>query len=140
MDQEILQRGVQNLLRFWNLLIGVLNDENLPQMEKSLTVLILANDIVDTLTSSIAPLIIFGAMCSTSAPLDLIIWSILSWVILFISPVACVIILGAILPTWFAVSLPAYAKSCRFKNPPTCFFFVFLFLRKTFVLFQTVFG
>ena len=50
MDQEILQRGVQNLLRFWNLLIGVLNDENLPQMEKFLTVLILANDIVDTLT------------------------------------------------------------------------------------------
>ena len=50
MDQEILQRGVQNLLRFRNLLIGVLNDENLPQMEKLLTVLILANDIVDTLT------------------------------------------------------------------------------------------
>ena len=50
MDQEILQRGVQNLLRFRNLLIGVLNDENLPQMEKFLTVLILANDIVDTLT------------------------------------------------------------------------------------------
>ena len=50
MDQEILQRGVQNLLRFRNLLIGVLNDENLPQMEKFLTALILANDIVDTLT------------------------------------------------------------------------------------------
>ena len=50
MDQEILQRGVQNLLRFRNLLIGVLNDESLPQMEKFLTVLILANDIVDTLT------------------------------------------------------------------------------------------
>ena len=50
MDQEILQRGVQNLLRFRNLLIGVLNDKNLPQMEKFLTVLILANDIVDTLT------------------------------------------------------------------------------------------
>ena len=50
MDQEILQRGVQNLLRFRNLLIGVLNDENLPQMEKFLTVLILANDMVDTLT------------------------------------------------------------------------------------------
>ena len=33
MGQEILQRGVQNLLRFRNLLIGVLNDENLPQME-----------------------------------------------------------------------------------------------------------
>ena len=73
MDQEILQRGVQNLLRFQNLLIGVLNDENLPHMEKSLTVLILANDIVDTFTSSIAPLNIFGAMCSTSAPPDLII-------------------------------------------------------------------
>ena len=50
MDQEILQRGVQNLLRFRNLLIGVLNDENMPQMEKFLTVLILANDIIDTLT------------------------------------------------------------------------------------------
>ena len=50
MDQEILQRGVQNLLRFRNLLIGVLNDKNLPQMEKFLTALILANDIVDTLT------------------------------------------------------------------------------------------
>ena len=50
MDQEILQRGVQNLLRFRNLLIGVLNDENMPQMEKILTVLILANDIIDTLT------------------------------------------------------------------------------------------
>ena len=50
MDQEILVRGVQNLLRFQNLLIGVLNDENLPQIEKFLTVLILANDIVDTLT------------------------------------------------------------------------------------------
>ena len=50
MDQEILQRVVQNLLQFRNLLIGVLNDENLPQMEKFLTVLILANDIVDTLT------------------------------------------------------------------------------------------
>ena len=50
MDQEILQRGVQKLLRFRNLLIGVLNDENLPQMEKFLTALILANDIVDTLT------------------------------------------------------------------------------------------
>ena len=50
MDQEILQRGIQNLLRFRNLLIGVLNDKNLPQMEKFLTVLILANDIVDTLT------------------------------------------------------------------------------------------
>ena len=50
MGQEILQRGVQNLLRFRNLLIGVLNDKNLPQMEKFLTVLILANDIVDTLT------------------------------------------------------------------------------------------
>ena len=50
MDQEILQRGVQNLLRFRNLLIGVLNDKNLPQMEKFLTVLILANDMVDTLT------------------------------------------------------------------------------------------
>ena len=33
MGEEILQRGVQNLLRFRNLLIGVLNDENLPQME-----------------------------------------------------------------------------------------------------------
>ena len=76
-------------------------------------------------TSSIAPLIIFGAMRSTSAPPDLIIWSILSCVILFISPVACVIILGSILPTWFTVSLPAYAKSYRFKNPPTCFFLVF---------------
>ena len=153
----------------------MLNDKNLPQMEKFLTVLILANDIVDTLTiiriaiertlwyflkkickgfffylnsfrfifwncslpkffnilngvlytSSIAPLIIFGAMRSTSAPPDLIIWSILSCVILFISPVACVIILGSILPTWFTVSLPAYAKSYRFKNPPTCFFLVF---------------
>ena len=50
MDQEILQRGIQNLLQFRNLLIGVLNDKNLPQMEKFLTVLILANDIVDTLT------------------------------------------------------------------------------------------
>ena len=50
MDQEILQRVVQNLLQFRNLLIGVLNDENLPQMEKFLTVLILANDMVDTLT------------------------------------------------------------------------------------------
>ena len=50
MDQEILQRGVQNLLRFRNLLIGVLNDENMPQMEKFLTVLILANNIIDTLT------------------------------------------------------------------------------------------
>ena len=50
MDQEILQRVVQNLLQFWNLLIGVLNDENLPQTEKFLTVLILANDMVDTLT------------------------------------------------------------------------------------------
>ena len=50
MGQEILQRGVQNLLRFRNLLIGVLNDKNLPQMEKFLTALILANDIVDTLT------------------------------------------------------------------------------------------
>ena len=50
MDQEILQRGVQNLLQFRNLLIGVLNDENMPQMEKILTVLILANDIIDTLT------------------------------------------------------------------------------------------
>ena len=50
MDQEILVRGVQNLLRFQNLLIDVLNDENLPQIEKFLTVLILANDIVDTLT------------------------------------------------------------------------------------------
>ena len=50
MDQEILQRGVQNLLRFRNLLIGMLNDKNLPQMEKFLTALILANDIVDTLT------------------------------------------------------------------------------------------
>ena len=50
MDQEILQRGVQNLLRFQNLLIGVLNDENMPQMEKFLTVLILANNIIDTLT------------------------------------------------------------------------------------------
>ena len=50
MDQEILQRVIQNLLRFRNLLIGVLNDKNLPQMEKFLTVLILANDIVDTLT------------------------------------------------------------------------------------------
>ena len=50
MDQEILQRGIQNLLRFRNLLIGVLNDKNLPQMEKFLTALILANDIVDTLT------------------------------------------------------------------------------------------
>ena len=49
MDQEILQRVVQNLLQFRNLLIGVLNDENLPQMEKFLTVLILANDMVDTL-------------------------------------------------------------------------------------------
>ena len=50
MDQEILQRVVQNWLQFWNLLIGVLNDENLPQTEKFLTVLILANDMVDTLT------------------------------------------------------------------------------------------
>ena len=50
MDQEILQRVIQNLLRFRNLLIGVLNDKNLPQMEKFLTALILANDIVDTLT------------------------------------------------------------------------------------------
>ena len=50
MDQEILQRGVQNLLRFRNLLIGVLNDGNMPQMEKFLTVLILANNIIDTLT------------------------------------------------------------------------------------------
>ena len=140
MDQEILQRGVQNLLRFQNLLIGVLNDENLPHMEKSLTVLILANNIVDTFTSSIAPLNIFGAMCSTSAPPDLIIWSILSRAILFISLVACVIILGAILPAWFTVSLPVYAKSYWFKNPPTCFFFVFLFLRKSFVLCQPFFG
>ena len=78
-------------------------------------------------TSSIAPLIIFGAMRSTSAPPDLIIWSILSCAILFISPVACVIILGAILLTWFTVSLPAYAKSYQFKNPPTCFFWSFFF-------------
>ena len=52
MDQEILQRVVQNLLQFRNLLIGVLNDENLPQMEKFLTVLILANDMVDNKNSN----------------------------------------------------------------------------------------
>ena len=52
MGQEILQRGVQNLLRFRNLLIGVLNDKNLPQMEKFLTVLILANDMVDNKNSN----------------------------------------------------------------------------------------
>ena len=168
----------------------MLNYENLLQTEKFLTVLILANDIVDTLTiiriaiertlwyflkkiykcfffflnsyrfifwncslpkfpnilngvlytSSIAPLIIFGVMRSTSTPPDLIIWSILSCVISFISPVACVIILGAILPTWFTVSLPVYAKSYQFKNPPTCLFLVFLSLKKSFVLSRPVFG
>ena len=83
-------------------------------------------------TSSIATFIILGATQSISAPPDLIIWSILCWAILFISPVAWFIIFGAILPTWFTVSLPAYAKSYLFKKPPTWLFLVLFFFQSSF--------
>ena len=62
-------------------------------------------------TSSIAPLIILGAMRCISAPPSLIACSILCLASLLMSAVALLIMPGATLPTWLTVSLPAYAKS-----------------------------
>ena len=89
-------------------------------------------------TSSIAPFIFFGAIFSTCCPPWYIICCIRLCAISLSWPVACFIILGANASrpfiAWFTVSLPAYAKSYRFKNPPLwrflrllyCFFLILL--------------